>query len=226
MIEFQRFANAYLRIVGMSIGDPTGQNPRLLKQILARIKQSRTFDNLKDQNDVTFLTKDIPKDFIEYMTKLLKDQIHEQSHVPDFNSEKFSGALSGAAIERMLFDFENVVSSAQADFDLGLYDRMKLMTTILEKSGIIGGDPLDIVISHRRNIPIDELDVAQVAKEMRNIGISMESVVENMPREVIPSVEVELERQKTETANAYPDMDEVNMADEVTEDQNADTEDA
>jgi SPP1 family phage portal protein len=204
----------------MSIGDPTGQNPRLLKQILARIKQSRTFDNLKDQNDVTLLTKDIPQDVIEYMTKLLKDQIHEQSHVPDFNSEKFSGALSGAAIERMLFDFENVVSSAQADFDLGLYDRMKLMTTILEKSGITGGDPLDIVISHRRNIPIDELDVAQVAVAMRNIGISMESVLENMPREVIPSVEMELERQKTETASAYPDMD------EVTEDQNADTEDA
>jgi SPP1 family phage portal protein len=217
MIEFQRFANAYLRVVGMSIGDPTGQNPKLMRAIMSRIKQSRVFDQLKASDDVTFLTKDIPKEFIEYMTGLLKDQIHEQSHVPDFNSEKFSGQLSGAAIERMLFDFENVVSSAQADFDLGLYDRLTHVTKILEAAGIATGNPQDIIINHRRNIPIDELDVAQVAMSMRNTGISMESVVENMPREVIPSVEAELERQKAEQESAYPDLDEIRLINADTE---------
>jgi len=209
MIEFQRFANAYLRIVGMSIGDPTGDNPKLLRRILAKIKASRTFDSLKDKDDVTFLTKDIPKDFIEYMTKLLQNQIHEQSHVPDFTSEKFSGALSGAAIERMLFDFENIVSSAQADFDLGLYDRIEHITGIMQKIGVPVGDPMDVIINHRRNIPIDEMNAAEVAKELRNTGISMESVVENMPRKVIPTVKVEMERQKKEIDSAYPDIETV-----------------
>jgi len=207
MIEFQRFANAYLRIVGMSIGDPTGDNPKLLRKILAKIKASRTFDSLKNKDDVTFLTKDIPKDFIEYMTQLLKDQIHEQSHVPDFTSEKFSGTLSGAAVERMLFDFENIVSSAQADFDIGLYDRIQHITGILQKIGAPVGEPLDVMINHRRNIPIDEMNAAEVAVALRNTGISMESVVENMPREVIPSVEVEMERQQAEIDSAYPDID-------------------
>ena len=217
MIEFQRFANAYLRIVGMSIGDPTGDNPKLLRKILAKIKASRTFDSLKNKDDVTFLTKDIPKDFIEYMTKLLKDQIHEQSHVPDFTSDKFSGALSGAAIERMLFDFENIVSSAQADFDLGLYDRISHITGIMQKIGAPVGDPLEVIINHRRNIPIDEKDAAEVAVALRNTGISMESVVENMPREVIPAVEVEMERQQAERDSAYPDID-------MMDPDNADTE--
>ena len=207
MIEFQRFANAYLRLVGMSIGDPTGDNPKLLKRILAKIKSSRTFDGLKDKDDVTFLTKDIPKDFIEYMTKLLKDQIHEQSHVPDFTSEKFSGTLSGAAVERMLFDFENIVSSAQADFDIGLYDRIKLITDLMAQIGGPVGEPLDVTINHRRNIPIDEMNAAEVAVAFRNAGISMESVVENIPREVIASVDVEMERQQAETDRAYPDID-------------------
>jgi len=207
MIEFQRFANAYLRLVGMSIGDPTGQNPKLLRQILAKIKSSRTFDGLKNKDDVTFLTKDIPKDFIEYMTKLLKDQIHEQSHVPDFTSEKFSGTLSGAAVERMLFDFENIVSSAQADFDIGLYDRIRLITDLMQQTGAPVGDPLEIMINHRRNIPIDEMNAAEVAVALRNAGISMESVVENMPREVVTSVEVELERQQSERDSAYPDIE-------------------
>ena len=207
MIEFQRFANAYLRIVGMSIGDPTGDNPKLLRKILAKIKASRTFDSLKNKDDVTFLTKDIPKDFIEYMTQLLKDQIHEQSHVPDFTSEKFSGTLSGAAVERMLFDFENIVSSAQADFDIGLYDRIQHITGIMQKIGAPVGEPFDVMINHRRNIPIDEMNAAEVAVALRNTGISMESVVENMPREVIPSVEVEMERQQAEIDSAYPDID-------------------
>ena len=217
MIEFQRFANAYLRIVGMSIGDPTGDNPKLLRKILAKIKASRTFDSLKNKDDVTFLTKDIPKDFIEYMTQLLKDQIHEQSHVPDFTSEKFSGTLSGAAVERMLFDFENIVSSAQADFDIGLYDRIQHITGIMQKIGAPVGEPFDVMINHRRNIPIDEMNAAEVAVALRNTGISMESVVENMPREVIPAVEVEMERQQAERDSAYPDID-------MMDTDNADTE--
>lgn len=207
MIEFSRFANAYLRMVGMSLGDPTGQNPKMLKQAINKIRFTRIFDRLKDKEDVSFLTKDIPKEFIDYMTTLLSDQIHTQSHVPDFSSSKFSGALSGAAIKRMLFDFENVVSSAEADFDMGLYDRITLITNILENTSQPIGDPESVVIRHRRNIPLDEKDSADVAVVMRNVGISMETTLDNMPREMIPNVEEELKRQEEEGKNALPDLD-------------------
>jgi len=68
---------------------------------------------------------------------------------------------------------------------------------------------MDVIINHRRNIPIDEMNAAEVAKELRNTGISMESVVENMPRKVIPTVKVEMERQKKEIDSAYPDIETV-----------------
>ena len=207
MIEFSRFANAYLRIVGATLGDPTDQNPKAVQSILARLKQTRIFDRLKAADDVTFLTKDIPKDFIEFMSGLLKDQIHSQSHVPDFGSEKFSGALSGAAIERMLFDFENVVSSAEADFNIGLYDRIGLISKVLKDTGGIEGEPENIVISHRRNIPVDEMDAADVAVAERNAGISMKTTLEGMPRDMVPNVDEELKRQEEEAKNAAPDLD-------------------
>lgn len=207
MIEFSRFANAYLRIVGAAAPDPTGQNPMVLRQWLANLKNARVFDRLKAAEDVTFLTKDIPKEFIDFMSKLLKDEIYAQSHVPDFGSDKFSGALSGAAIERMLFDFENVVSSAEADFNLGLYDRIGLITTVLKDTTGIDGSPEDIVISHRRNIPVDEKDAAEVAVAMRNAGISMKTTLESMPRDMVPNVDEELKRQGEEGADAVPDLD-------------------
>jgi SPP1 family phage portal protein len=206
MVEFSRFANAYLRIVNSSIGDPTGQNPKVLKETLSRLKMSRVFDRLRDKDDVTFLTKDIPKDFVDFMEKILREQIHSQSHVPDFGSEKFSGALSGAAIERMLFDFENVVSSAEADFDQGLRDRIDLVTRILSRTQGIQGKQQDVVISHRRNIPIDEADSAAVAVAMRNAGLSMETVLDNMPRAMVPNVQEELKRQQGE-AESMVDVD-------------------
>lgn len=207
MIEFSRFANAYLRLVGMSIGDPTGQNPKILKQMLDKIRKARVFDNLKSQEDVSFLTKDIPTPFIDYMASLLDKQIFKQSHVPDFGSEAFKGALSGAAIERMLFDFENVVSSAESDFDIGLYDRISLVSKILELSGQSKGDPSSIVIDHRRNIPLDELDSAIIAQSMRGAGLSMETTLESMPRAMVPNVQEELERQESEKAGKIPDLD-------------------
>ena len=210
MIEFGRFANAYLRLVGMGMSDQVqGQNKTGLAGVLQSIKKRRVFERLKSPDDVTFLTKDIPTQFIDFMTKLLKEEIHVQSHVPDFTSPAFSGALSGAAIERLLFDFENVVSSAQAEFDIGLYQRIELISTIMRKAGQPVSDAWDINITHDRNIPLDVLSEAQQAEVLRRVGISMQTVLEDLPDSIIPDVETELERQSEERNSRLPSLDEL-----------------
>jgi SPP1 family phage portal protein len=208
IIEFDRFANAYLRLVQMGIGGkkpvPNGANPdNQAWQWLARLRKSRVFENLQKPDDVTFLTKDIPKDFVEWMEKTLAKQIHTQSSVPDF--AQFTD-VSGAAIERLMFDFENVVSSAEADFDTGLYERIRLINKIWEATKKPVADPGTIIITHKRNVAFDLKELADTALVMKNAGFSAEVIAEIMPDQVIPNVEEELKRQQAERDAMMPDI--------------------
>ena len=179
---------------------------------LQNLRRFRIFQNLpKDvgSDAVTFLTKDIPKEFIEFMTSLIQDEIHKQSHVPDFMSEKLGGDLSGVAVQRMMFDFENLVSAAEGDFDLGLSERIRLIAKVYElgRRNLDGG-PQDITISHKRNTPENIKEFAETAKTMKEAGFSDYLVADVMPDDVIPDVEEELKRQK-EQRDALPDIERI-----------------
>ena len=130
------------------------------------------------------------------MTDLVRKEIHVQSHVPDFADKTFASEISGVAVQRLLFDFENVVSSAEADFDVGLGERFELMNTIYRKTDREVGDPLGITINHRRNLPTDLKERSDIAKVMSDTGFSDWLVAEIMPDPVIPDVQAELDRQE------------------------------
>lgn len=210
IIEFDRFANAYLRLVKMGIGGakkpvPNGAQPdNQAWQWLARLRKSRVFENLENKEDVSFLTKDIPKEFVEWMEKTLVKLIHTISSVPDF--AQFTD-VSGAAVERLMFDFENVVSSAEADFDVGIYERIRLINKIFEITKQPSGDPSSIVITHKRNVAFDLHELAETANIMKQAGFSAEVIAEIMPDQVIPDVQAELDRQAEEQMAMIPDIE-------------------
>ena len=206
--EFERFAHAYMLLVKMGIVSPEKKKePGALSRALQQLKRLRVFENLPDKDAVSFLTKDIPKEFIDWMTERLREQIHVQSHVPDFSSEKFGGQLSGAAIERLLFDFENVVSSAEADFEEGLYERLRLINTIYRKAGRLVIPESDVIITHKRNMPLNLQEFADTAVKMKNAGFSRWLVADIMPDDVVPNVEEELARQDEDMMLRMPDVD-------------------
>ena len=206
--EFDRFAHAYLVLKRMSLVPPdTKKEPGAISRALEMLKRRRVFENVPDVSDpVKFLTKDIPTAYVEFMAKLVKDQIHAQSHVPDFK-DMATGTLSGAAIKRLLFDFENVVSSAEADFDEGLYDRIKLINTIYAKRGGLVDDAASVVINHKRNMPDDLKEFAETAKTMKDAGFSSWLVADIMPDSVVPDVQEELDRQGDDREAAFPEVD-------------------
>lgn len=208
MDEFDRFANAYLIMKKTGITTPEDKkSPGRFSQALKFLKNVRVFENLPSDADIHFLTKDIPTAFVDFMSKFLENQIHIQSHVPDFAGEKFSGA-SGIAIERLLFDFENVCSSAEADFDIGLYDRIRLISIIYKKLNLPTSDPGDISISHKRNIPLNLQEFAQTALTMKSAGFSKYLIADIMPDDIVPDVDEELKRQKEELDEMIPDVGE------------------
>lgn len=200
MNEFDRFAFAYMIFKKLSLTDPlVKKDPVKLNEALKEIKRRRVFEGLDKDADVKFLTKDIPTAFIEYMSKQLRDQIHAQSHVPDFTT--LTGALSGAAIDRLLFDFENLVSSDEADFDTALIERGRMITNVLIGLNRIPKDSdfaSMINIAHKRNLPLDRNSFAMMATQLVSGGFSRRMIVSQMPGDMVPDVEAELEEEKEE----------------------------
>lgn len=198
MNEFEKFAAAYMVMKKYGITDPVKmKDPATFSTALANLKKSRIFEHLPTDAEISFLTKDIPTGFIQFMSGLIRDQMHIQSHVPDFTSDKMAGA-SGRAIKRLLFDFENLVSSNDADFDLGLIERIRLMTIIYGKIGLPIGTSDDFSIVHKRNLPDDTLENAQVAQTLKNSGMSSYLATSALGSELCPDVQAELARQKKE----------------------------
>lgn len=217
MDEFERFANAYLLMVNMGLVSPElKKEPGAFSRALQFLRKFRVFEHLPDKDAVSFLTKDIPTGYLEYMSKQLKQDIHDQSHVPDFR-ELATGTLSGAAIKRMLFDFENVASSAEADFNLGLYERIRLINTIYAKTGRIADPERSVIISHKRNLPDDLTESAETARTLKEAGFSAWLVADSMPDAIIPDNDEELARQKAEREEMF-DVDREPIVPDDTED--------
>jgi SPP1 family phage portal protein len=216
MNEFDRFAHAYMRLVGMSLsGFANSKEPGAINRALKLIKRRRIFEQLPEKDAVTFLTKDIPTDYIRYMSELVREQIHNQSHVPDLNGSAFKDGVSGVAVQRLMFDFENVVSTAEAEFDVGLMDRITLINSILKKTGQPIGDAFDVTISHKRNAPLNLKEFADTSLTMKQAGFSRWLVADVMPDDVVPNVEQELERQDEDIESMMLDVESMPETDEV-----------
>jgi len=222
MNEFDRFAFAYLIMKKFGLTNPLDKkDPIKSSQALKDLKRRRVFEHVPTEGDIKFLTKDIPTQFIEHIGNELREQIHIQSHVPDFTGEKMAGA-SGIAIQRLIFDFENLVSSTEADFDVGLYKRINLLANYLK----LNGDNKEyhskmITISHKRNMPLNTQEFAQTALTMQQAGFSRRAIIGVMPEDIIPDVKEELNWEKEERKDMVGEYD----IDEPIVDENEEQED-
>lgn len=140
--EFDRFAWAYLVLKGMGVSKEDAED----------IKQKRILEIMSEFGDVKFLTKDVPHEFIQFMAELLRKEIHKQTHVPDFADDAVAGSgLSGVAMDRMMYDFENLCVSKEMFFKDALYDRVRLLNTVMGKVGYPTADPKEIDFVFNRN---------------------------------------------------------------------------
>ena len=215
IVEFSRFANAYLLLVKMSLDEKQARD----------LKTKRVFEQLADSNAVKFLTKDIPSEYIQFMTTLIRDQIHIQSHVPDLGGGAFADGISGVAVDRLMFDFENVVSNAEAEFDTALFDRIKMIFYVLKLQSTSDGTFDEITIVHKRNKPANTKEYSEIALNMKNAGFSDYSIADYMPDEMIPDTEKELERQKEQQEMAMPDVEAIAVDDTSPDEEQPDEED-
>ena len=162
MNEFSRFAFAYMLLVGMKL-DPKNK---------ADIKKYQIFEQLESKDSVSFLTKEIPTEFLEKTADRIKQEIHRQAFIPDIDDLKFGGQTSGVAIDKFIYLMEYIAADKEGQFRLGIKKRLKLIQKI-ETSIIVD----DIKIVFNRNTPASDLVNAQIYSMLDGRGISRESLM-------------------------------------------------
>jgi len=206
MNEFSRFAFAYLKLVGMSID----------KKSASDIKRNQIFEGLENKDAVSFLTKDIPTDFLEKTADRIKHEIHRQAFIPDIDELKFGGQTSGVAIERFIYLMEYIAADKEAQFRLGIKKRLRLIQKIEPSIKI---DDIEIIFN--RNKPASDLTNAQIYAMLDGRGISRESLmlkytwIEN-PEEELEKYEEEQSKRKV--ASFEDDLEDNTDQDDSNED--------
>ena len=177
--DFEAFADAYLTLKGMDGTDADD---------IAAMKENRVL-LLPEDGEAEWLVKSINDTYFHNTIATLDSDIHKFAKVPDMMDEAFGSNLSGIAIKYKLIALENKVAVKEAYFKRGLQRRIELINNILS---IIGNDfdYLGIEITFKRNLPVNELEAAQMANQLNGL-VSDETMLSLLPFVNDPAAELE-----------------------------------
>lgn len=159
--EIDSFANAYMVFENVSLSDDE----------FRKAQASGAFQFFTGGTDgkVYFLTKDINDGFIEHHLDRLQENIYRFSKTPDMSDEVF-GTASGISLKFKLTGLETKCGMFEAKMiSAGAY-MFKLLANIWDKKQI-KIDPLQCVMSFKRNFPLDLLSEAQATQQLIAAGL-------------------------------------------------------
>ena len=190
MNEFDRFAWAYLVLKGMSLSDEQA----------AKLKRTRTFENLATEDQIEFLTKEMATEFIKFMTDLIREEIHRQSGIPNLEDYDAAGA-SGKTMSKFIYLMELFTDPKESYFTQGLYRRIELIDRILR----FGVEPGRVSIIMNRNMPDNSIEQAQIFQTYAGF-VSQHTLLENFA-DFVDDPDAEMERLAEERDAIGVDVD-------------------
>ena len=170
----------------------------ILKNVIAetediqQMKQNRVL-LLDSDSDASYLTKQVNIEQITSLKNEFVKNIHKISCVPDMSDENFANNASGVAIRYKILAFENQTAKKERKFKKGLQRRLELINNILS---ITGKAYLDTQIIFTRNLPVNELEIAQEVNMLRGL-VSNKTLLAQLP--FVDDIETELEQIQEET---------------------------
>ena len=145
--------------------------------------------------------------FYNSLTDRLERLFHKSVKVPDFTSQDFNSADdSGVSKAFKLLGMEFKAAMIDAFFDSGFLQRFNLINDVVSLETGIDMNDVYFEVKHERNIPINKALIVQMAVQLIGI-LSKEAVLKMLPSDIVPDVELELERLKNET----PEPDNFNI---------------
>lgn len=159
--EADAFANAYMVYENVDVDEGEARK--------SQVSGAIQFFSPDGKGKVYFLTKDINDGFIEHHLDRLEDNIYRFSKTPNMEDEAF-GTASGISLKFKLTGLETKCGMFEAKMmSAGTY-----MFTLLAKcwaKKTIKIDPLQCVMSFKRNFPLDLLSEAQAVQALIAAGL-------------------------------------------------------
>ena len=177
--DFAYFVDCYLALYGFTAEAEDVQKMKE-NRILLMDDGTKAEWLIKNSNDTT----------IENMKNRLDADIHKFAKCPNLADKEFASNASGIAIKFKTLGTENLVSIKERKFKRGLQQRLELISMI---SSVIreGFDwrAIDIVFS--RNLPTNDMDIANMVNSLRDI-VSDETLLAQVP--FVEDVQAEMDR--------------------------------
>lgn len=205
MNEFDRFAFAYLKLVGQGLTEDDAEE----------IKRKRIFEHLENKDAVGFLTKDIPTEFITLMKGWIKSEIHAQSMIPDVSELNFTGGASGVAISKFIYLLEYIAGDKEAYFKEGVSNRLNLVNLFRPIQ-----DPEGIRMVFTRNVPASAVENAKNYTLYFGKGITTPTLIsEFAPFVDDPDAEYEAFKEEAESVKDFEVPELIEEEDEEEDEQ-------
>ena len=176
--------------------------------IKRKIDQMGIIDNLQNAfkegtGDIwpRFLERNVPTEHAKLMLDKFEQLIYTIIGVPSFLDESFNGA-SGVALLFRLIGLEYAAIETDTYFDLGLNHRIELIKQATGSEFKINNESVseadiknsELDIKHKRNLPMDVRSIVEDVVKLKAAGLSMQTILNYLPRSIVPDVEAELER--------------------------------
>lgn len=152
--DYQAFADAYMLL----------RNMRMDETRMQTLREKHIIEAFEDA-DVSYLVKQVNDAYVENIKERIQKDIYLTSNTVNMSSDDFSGAASGAAIQRRMLEFENRVATTERYFKKGLQRRFELICNVLNLKGSY--NYLDIKPVFNRNIPADILETADMVARLK-----------------------------------------------------------
>ncbi len=164
----QQFADALLvltGVTGLSAPGDTGDT-RTPGQ---RLREDKTLALPDPSAKVEWLTKAQSEQDADVLRRAIKDDIHKFSMVPDLTDEHFAQDSSGVAMRYKLLGLEQMTNIKERWFQEGLRRRLALCANYLRVTGCQTLDHARVQIVFKRNLPVNELELAQTARTLAGL---------------------------------------------------------
>lgn len=177
--DFAYFVDCYLALYGFTAEAEDVQKMKE-NRILLMDDGTKAEWLIKNSNDTT----------IENMKNRLDADIHKFAKCPNLADKEFASNASGIAIKFKTLGTENLVSIKERKFKRGLQQRLELISMInsVLREGF-DWRAIDIVFS--RNLPTNDMDIANMVNSLRDI-VSDETLLAQVP--FVEDVQAEMER--------------------------------
>ena len=145
---------------------------------------------LSEGDRVEYLSKTFHESDVELLRNSIISDIHKISKVPNLTDENFAGNSSGVAMKYKLLGLEQLAQTKEGYYRIGLKERIKLYSNILNIKKI-NVDVDNIEITFTRSLPSNETEIASLVMNLKDI-VSQETLLSLLP--FVNDIQAEIDR--------------------------------